>query len=108
MDPDIWLSAGVPPSVNVLVEGNEIFSPLKRDKGLTAAYFGSPEEVLESGYLWDDYKKQVAFKPFAVVQPTGGGFTIGFTADPSFRTYMRGLELLFLNAVFRGPAHARE
>jgi Zinc carboxypeptidase len=108
VDPDIWLSAGVPPTVHVLVEGNEIFSPLKRDKGLTAAYFGSPEEVLASGYLWDEYKKQVAFKPFAVVQPTGGGFTIGFTSDPTFRTYMRGLELLFLNAVFRGPAHARE
>ena len=29
-------------------------------------------------------------------------------ADPNFRGMADGLNILFLNAVFRGPAHARE
>jgi len=103
-----WVTAGVPQSVYALVEGNLIFSPLKQDKGVNAAYFAAPGQVLASGYLWDEYRKQIAFKPFIVVQPAGGGFTIGFTADPSFRTYMGGLELFLMNAVFRGPEHASE
>ena len=32
---------------------------------------------------------------------------IGFTADPNFRAYLDGMSLVFLNAVFRGPAHTR-
>jgi len=32
---------------------------------------------------------------------------IGFTVDPNFRAYTDGLNVLFLNAIFRGPAHAR-
>ena len=103
-----WVTAGAPQSVYALVEGNLIFSPLKQDKGVNAAYFAAPGQVLASGYLWDEYRKQIAFKPFIVVQPAGGGFTIGFTADPSFRTYMGGLELFLMNAVFRGPEHASE
>ena len=27
--------------------------------------------------------------------------------DPNFRAYMEGLNVMFLNAVFRGPARAR-
>jgi hypothetical protein len=106
VDQGHWVTDGSPRSVYALVEGNLIFSPLKQDDGVNAAYFAAPDQVLASGYLWDEYRKQIAFKPFIVVQPEGNGFTIGFTADPSFRTYMDGLELFLMNAVFRGPAHA--
>jgi hypothetical protein len=41
------------------------------------------------------------------VQTEGRGVVIGFTADPNFRAYLDGMQLLFANAVFRGPAHAR-
>jgi hypothetical protein len=106
VDQGNWVTDGAPRSAYALVQGNLIFSPLKQDDGVNAAYFAAPDQVLASGYLWDEYRKQIAFKPFIVVQPEGGGFTIGFTADPSFRTYMDGLELFLMNAVFRGPAHA--
>jgi hypothetical protein len=108
VDQEVWLSAGIPATVYSLVEGNEIYTPLKLDKGVTAAYFASPDEVLASGYLWDEYRKQVAYKPLVVMQPTGAGFTVGFTSDPSFRTFLRGMDLFFMNAVFRAPAHARQ
>jgi hypothetical protein len=108
VDPEVWLSAGVPSTVYALVEGSEIYSPVKIDKGVTAAYFAGPNEVLSSGYLWDDYRKQIAYKPLVVVEHSGGGLTIGFTVDPSFRAFARGLDLFLLNAVFRAPAHTRQ
>lgn len=49
----------------------------------------------------------MAYKPLMVVERQGRGFVVGFTADPNFRACMDGLNVLFLNAVFRGPAHAR-
>ena len=38
---------------------------------------------------------------------SGRGLVVGFTEDPNFRAMLDGMNVLFLNAVFRGPAHAR-
>lgn len=106
VDREHWLTVGVPESVYAMVQGRSIYAPMKTDKGVNAAWFSGPEDVIASGYLWDEYKKQIAYKPFVVLQRDGRGFEIGFTADPNFRAYMDGLNVLFLNAVFRAPAHA--
>jgi hypothetical protein len=105
--PDHWLSAGLGESVTAMVVGRAIYTPLKIDKGHNVAYFDAPEKLLAGGLLWPEAKKQFAYKPLVVVQPSGRGLVIGFTADPNFRASMDGLSILFLNAVFRGPAHAR-
>jgi hypothetical protein len=60
-----------------------------------------------SGYLWQENRAQLAYKPLVAVQPVGRGFVIAFTADPNYRAYVDGMNLLFLNAIFRGAAHAR-
>jgi hypothetical protein len=57
--------------------------------------------------MWEPNRKQMAYKPFVVVQRNGRGNVVGFTEDPNFRGYMDGLNLLFVNAVFRGAAHGR-
>jgi len=106
VDPEHWATAGVPDTVNVLVQGRAIFTPIKMDKGVNAVYYAAADQILASGYIWEQNRKQLAFKPFEMVQREGRGFVIGFTSDPNFRGYMDGLNLLFLNAVFRGPAHA--
>ncbi len=106
VDPEHWLSAGVPATVQAMVGGRTIFSPIKMDKGVNVAVFRGPDELLASGYLWEENRKQLAFKPFVVVERAARGHVIGFTADPNFRGYMDGLNLLFLNAVFRGAAHS--
>lgn len=103
-DPDAWINAGLPDTLHVLVDGRTIYSPLKQDQGLNAVIFAGPDEILASGLLWDESRRQLAYKPFVVVQNEGRGAVIGFTADPNFRAYMDGLNVLFLNAVFRGPA----
>ncbi len=106
VDQENWLTAGVPESVLAMVSGRNIFTPIKADKGINAAVFEAPEKVLASGYLWDEYRKQIAFKPFVVLQRQGRGYVVGFTADPAFRASMDGLNVLLVNAVFRTPGHA--
>lgn len=103
-DPDAWISAGLPETLHVLVDGREIYAPLKENEGVNAVVYAGPEELVASGLLWEENRKQLAWKPFVAVQSTGRGAVVGFTADPNFRAYMDGLNVLFLNAVFRGPA----
>ena len=106
-DPDHWLTVGLPETVNALVEGRAVYSPIKLDKGVNAAVFLAADKLLASGYMWAENKRQLAFKPLVVIQNEGRGSVIGFTSDPNYRAFVDGLNVLFLNAVFRGPAHAR-
>ncbi len=105
--PGHWLTAGAGESVNAMVAGRAIFTPIKADKGVNAAYFESAGKLLASGYLWSENQRQMAYKPLVVVQPSGRGVVVAFTTDPNFRAMLDGMNVLFLNAVFRGPAHAR-
>ena len=107
VDPDHWLGAGVSSTLNVLVRGPDIYTPIRLDKGVNVAVFEAADELLASGYMWEQNRKQIAYKPFAVVQPTGRGFVIAFTQDPNVRAYLDGLNVIFMNAILRGAAHAR-
>ncbi|MBZ5580972.1 MAG: peptidase M14 [Acidobacteriia bacterium] len=105
--PDYWLTAGLGDTVATMVEGRAIYSPIKEDKGVNAAYFEAPDKLVASGYLWAENRKQLAYKPLVLSGTYGRGVVVGFTADPNFRAMQDGMNILFLNAVFRGPAHAR-
>ncbi|MCC6857090.1 MAG: peptidase M14, partial [Bryobacterales bacterium] len=101
IDPDHWLGAGAPAAVNALVEGRAIYRPITLDKGTNVAVFQGPDQIVASGYLWEENRKQLAHKPLVMAQPRGRGVVIGFAADPNFRAYLDGMNVLFLNAVFR-------
>jgi hypothetical protein len=107
VDPDHWLGAGVASTLNVLAGGSDIYTPLKLDKGVNVAVFRAEDDLLASGYLWEQNRKQLAYKPFVVAQPSGKGYVIGFTQDPNVRAYLDGLNTIFMNAILRGSAHAR-
>ncbi len=107
IDSDHWLSAGVAETLRVLVRGRAVYQPITLDKGVNVATFDGPDDLLASGYLWEENRKQLAHKPFVIIQPRQRGFVIGFTADPNFRAFADGLNVLFMNAVFRAPMHAR-
>ena len=107
LDPDHWITAGAGDSVYALVSGRAVYSPIALDKGVNAGLFAGPDDLVASGYLWAENRKQFAYKPLLVVQPRDRGVVVGFTADPNFRAYLDGMNLLFMNAVLRGPAHAR-
>jgi hypothetical protein len=105
--PDFWLTNGAAETVNAMVEGRAIYTPIKADKGINAAYFEAADKLLASGYLWSENRKQMGYKPLVVTGTSGRGVVVGFTEDPNFRAMLDGMNVLFLNAVFRGPAHAR-
>jgi hypothetical protein len=107
VDDDHWLGAGVKETIHVLARGSDIYTPTRLDAGVNVARFESAEDVLASGYLWDDNRRQLAYKPFAVAEPIGAGYVVAFTQDPNVRAYLDGLNVIFMNAIFRGAAHAR-
>ncbi len=106
VDQEHWLTAGVNPNVVSMVVGNDIYAPIKLDAGKNLAWFKGADDLLASGYLWKENQKQMAYKPFLMYQPSGKGMVISFTQDPSSRAFMDGLNVMMLNAVFRGAAHA--
>ena len=106
VDQEHWLTAGVNPRVVGMVYGNDIYAPVKLESGKNVAWFASKDNVLASGYLWEENKPQLAYKPFLIHQPHGRGMVISFTQEPTSRAYLDGLNVMFLNTIFRGAAHA--
>ncbi len=107
VDGEHWLGAGVAPTLNVLIRGSDVYTPIRLDKGVNVATFRSADELLASGYIWEENRRQLAYKPFAVGQPVDRGYVVAFTQDPNVRAYLDGLNVIFMNAIFRGAAHAR-
>lgn len=106
-DSDHWLAAGAADKVNVLVRGRDIYTPARLGDATNVARFAGPEALLASGYLWSENREQLAYKPFLLHRSQGRGEVIAFTADPTVRAYLDGLNLLLMNAIVRGAAHAR-
>ena len=106
VDTQHWLTAGVHSSLVGMVQGNAIYAPIKLASGNNIAWFNGADELLASGYLWQENRQQLARKPFMVQQPMGRGMVIGFTQEPTYRAYLEGLNVLLMNSLFRAPAHA--
>ncbi|MEL6446537.1 MAG: M14 family zinc carboxypeptidase [Pseudomonadota bacterium] len=107
VDGDHWLGAGVAETLNVLVRGSDVYTPIRLDEGVNVARFAPADEVLASGFFWEENRLQYAYKPFVVVQEHGDGYVVAFTQDPTVRAYLDGLNVILMNAIFRGAAHAR-
>lgn len=107
IDKDHWLASGVADNLKVLVRGSDVYTPVKLNNGTNVAWFNGPDDLLASGYLWEENAKQLAYKPFVVSESLGRGYVIGFTQDPTVRAYLDGLNLIFTNAIFHGAAQAR-
>ena len=100
---DHWLSAGYT-EATALVTGRSIYRPLNKGDGVNVFRFAGADDLLESGYLWEENRKQLAYKPFVMAERQGSGVVIGFTQSPTTRAYLDGLNLLLANAVVLGPA----
>ncbi|NKB33040.1 MAG: peptidase [Pseudomonadales bacterium] len=105
--PEHWLSAGVAPVINVLVRGSDVYTLIRINDGVNVARFQGADELLASGYIWDENRRQLAYKPFVIQESRGAGEVIAFTQDPTVRAYLDGLNVILMNAIFRGSAHAR-
>ena len=107
IDQEHWLTAGVNKNVVALVLGRDIYAPITLKSGKNVAWFSGPETVLASGYLWQENKQQLAYKPFLIYQPLGKGMLVSFTQEPTTRAYLDGLNVLLTNSIFRAAAHAK-
>ncbi|MXO87836.1 M14 family metallopeptidase [Alteraurantiacibacter aestuarii] len=108
IDSDNFLSAGYDDAAPVVfASGDLVFAPLNRDDGMNVVRFAAADSLLASGYVWDENRRQMAFKPFLMAQGAGSGLAIGFTHDPTVRGYLDGLDLLLANAVIVAPARVR-
>ena len=106
-DTEHFLSAGYDDGAVVLASGSLVFTPLDRSSGSNVLRFAAADSLIESGYVWDENRRQMAFKPYMMAQETGRGMTIGFAHDPSTRAYLDGLDLLIANAVLVAPSRVR-
>jgi len=108
VDQEHWLTAGLNKNQIGLVYGSDIYAPIKLDSGDNVAWFAAADKVLASGYLWEENKKQLAYKPYLVVQPSGNGMVVSFTQEPTTRAYLDGLNVMLMNSIFRASAHAAQ
>lgn len=106
VDQDHWLTAGVKPEVIGMVTGNQIMTPIQLDKGKNVAWFKGQDELLASGYLWQENRQQLAYKPFLIHQPSGKGMVIAYTQEPTLRGFLNGLHVMLTNTLFRSVAHS--
>ncbi len=107
VDQEHWLTAGVDKDLVAVAYGNDIYTPIKLNSGKNLAWFTGKDDVLASGYLWQQNKAQLAYKPLLVHQPQGKGMVIGFTQSPTYRAYLEGMNVLLANTIFRAAAHAQ-
>ncbi len=106
-DPDHFLSAGYDKGPVVLASGSDIYTPLDREAGINVIRYADSGSLIASGYVWEENRRQMAFKPFMIAQQTGDGMAIAFTQDPTTRAFLDGLDLLVANAVLVAPSRVR-
>ncbi len=106
VDQEHWLTAGIKPELFAVTVGNQIYRPLTIDNGRNVVSYAAADQVLASGYLWAENQQQLAHKPYLMWQPRGRGMVISFTQEPTYRAYLDGLNVLLVNAIFAGAAHA--
>jgi hypothetical protein len=107
LDTEHWLSAGTDGEIQAIVESQRVFTPIKLDKGRNVGVYAPRDRVLAAGLAWNEAQQQLAQKAYLIDQPTGRGRVIAFAEDPNYRAFVETTELLFMNAVLLGPAHAR-
>ncbi len=107
VDQEHWLTAGVDEALVTVAYGRDIYTPITLDSGKNLAWFKGKDELLASGYLWEENRLQLAYKPLLIHQPMGRGMVIGFTQSPTYRAYLEGMNTLLANSIFRAAAHAQ-
>ncbi len=103
LDREHWMSSGTDGEIGVLVEGSRVFSPMTLDDGRNVGRYGTLDDLVLSGIVWEEARPQLASKSYLMVEGYGGGQIIAFAEDPNYRAYAEASQLLFMNAILFGP-----
>jgi hypothetical protein len=101
MDPDHWLTAGLPEKVPTIISGSYAF--MAREPVRTVARFAAPESLHVAGLVWPEAAARLAHTAFMTREGLGRGQVILIAAAPYFRAYHHAVKRLFLNAAVLGP-----
>jgi len=71
---------------------------------LSVVHYAAADELLHGGYLWQENREQLAFKPAVMARSIGAGEVIAFTTDPAYRGFLDGLHVMLGNAIFKAPS----
>lgn len=77
-------------------------SPLTLDDGANIGRYGTLEDLVLSGILWEEARPQLANKAFLMRGGYGSGQIISFAEDSNYRAYAEATQLLFMNASLLG------
>ncbi len=103
LDRSHWMSSGTDGEIGALVEGSRVFSPMTLDDGVNVGRYGTLDDLVLSGIVWEEARPQLASKTFLMLERYGSGQIISFAEDPNYRAYTEATQLLFMNAVLLGP-----
>ena len=104
LDPDSIFSAGYPSGhLDVMVDSNRVFTPLKLDQGANVAVYAPEKDLLQSGFILEASRRQLPGAAYLMEQRHGRGRVIAFAEDPAYRGFTEGSMLLLADAVFLGP-----
>ena len=106
LDPENWLTAGVPGRLPVLLDTDAAF--IARPPVRVAGRFAGADSLHLAGLLWPEGAERVARTAYLTQESRGKGQVILFAADPTFRRSLRATERLLLNAVLLGPGLGTE
>lgn len=98
-----WLTAGYHDSVPVFLAGGLVID-WPAQKGRCVARFAKSPKI--SGFSWEIDDKRLEGKAYLARLELEDGQVIFFADEPYFRGYLRGLDRLFLNAVFNAATYA--
>ena len=104
INPQSFLSYGVPDSVAALVRSSSLYLPFEDDESKNVGRFASFKDLKLSGFIWPKAEELLAEKGWLFMERYGRGKLILFTEDPNFRASYDGLNKLFLNAILLGPS----
>ena len=101
LDPELWLSWGVPSDLPVLVrtDGALVAAPPVE----VPARFAALDELHLGGLLWPEGAGRLAETAYATREGVGRGQVILFLNDPEFRAWTVGTRRLLTNAILYGP-----
>lgn len=107
LDRSSWLTAGTPAGdLPVQIRSSRLYL----DPGLPPSSTRRPvghlarENAHLSGHAWPESMERLPGTAFAWEERVGAGRVIALTEDVNFRSYARGTQRLFLNAVVLGPS----
>lgn len=106
VDPNHWLTAGVPDGFHGLVDSERLYLPPEgapNPSQRMGIRYASGDSFDYSGHMWAESEARLPGAVFAYEERVGSGRVIAFAEDLNYRAYYRGGNRLFLNAVLAGP-----